>query len=48
MDVKGVAVIIFQPFLTEKYGQAGCGDWLAELTPESRQIFSQPIDPNAW
>jgi hypothetical protein len=48
MDVKGVAVQIFEPFLTEKHGQTGYGDWLAALSPESRAIFSWPIDPNAW
>jgi hypothetical protein len=48
MEVKGVAVLIFHPFITEKYGQVGYSDWLASLSPESRSIHNQPIDPNAW
>lgn len=48
MKVKGVAVLIFQPFITEKFGQAGYSDWLATLPPESRSIHSQPLDANAW
>ncbi len=48
MDVKGIAVEIFRPFIAEKYGQVGYGDWLASLSPESRAIHNVPIDPNAW
>lgn len=48
MEVKGVAVVVFRSFITEKFGQAGYSDWLAYLPPESVDIHRQSIDPNAW
>lgn len=48
MEVKGIAVEVFQPFLSERHGPAGYRQWLDSLPDPSRELLSAPVDPNRW
>ncbi len=48
MEIKGLAIAIFEPFLTERFGREGFQRWLQALEPESQAIFEKPIDNGLW
>lgn len=43
-----MAIAVFEPFITERFGKEGYRRWLEELDPESRKILGQPIDSGGW
>lgn len=48
MEVKGLAIAIFEPFITEKFGPEGYQRWLAALDHDSRDILGRKIDNGRW
>lgn len=48
MEIKGLAVAIFEPFIMERFGREGYAGWLEALGTESREILGQRIDQGRW
>lgn len=48
MEIKGMAIAIFEPYITERFGHEGYRRWMEDLGPESRKILGQPIDNGRW
>jgi len=48
MEVKGIALTVFRPFITEKFGETGYQQWLRTLEPESRAFFEAPVGGDSW
>lgn len=48
MKVKGEALVSLPLFILTKYGKTQYEDWLNSLSPEAKQVYSEPIDKTEW
>ncbi|MFC1541571.1 hypothetical protein ACFL50_03870 [Candidatus Latescibacterota bacterium] len=48
MKVKGEALISIPIFILKKIGKRGFNEWLNEISPEARTVYSTHIKKNDW